>query len=148
MEGYQVVFEHEVLFRDLDVMRHVNNVAFVAFMEDARMQYWKALSKVEGLKGINFIMAEVSCRYLSQAYLGETIQIGIRARNLGDKSFNFEYRMEDKASGRPITEGKSVQVMYDYKQKKTMSLEQKMRDAVASLEQIPLEEISLSEGRR
>jgi acyl-CoA thioester hydrolase len=148
MEGYQVVFEHEVLFRDLDVMRHVNNVAFLAFMEDARMQYWKALSKVEGLKGINFILAEVSCRYLSQAYLGETIQIGIRARNLGNKSFNFEYRMEDKASGRPITEGKSVQVMYDYKQKKTMPLEQEMRDAVASLEKVPLDELSSSEGSR
>ena len=43
MEGYQVVFEHEVLFRDLDAMGHVNNVAFVSFMEDARMKYWKAL---------------------------------------------------------------------------------------------------------
>ena len=60
MEGYQVVFEHEVRFRDLDVMRHVNNVAFVAFMEDARMEYWKALTRVQDLKAINFILAEVS----------------------------------------------------------------------------------------
>ena len=142
MEGYQVVFEHEVLFRDLDAMRHVNNVAFIAFMEDARMQYWKALREVQGLRDINFILAEVSCRYLSPAYLGETIRIGIRARKLSNKSFQFEYRMEDKASGRLITEGRSVQVMYDYKEKKTMTLEQKMRDAVASLEQVPLAELS------
>jgi acyl-CoA thioester hydrolase len=145
MEGYQVLFEHEVLFRDLDAMRHVNNVAFVAFMEDARMEYWKALTRVQDLKGINFILAEVSCRYLSPAYLGETILIGIRAGNLGNKSFHFEYRMEDKASGRLITEGKSVQVMYDYKQKKTMPLEQKMRDAVASLEKLELSDLSAAE---
>ena len=142
MDGYQVVFEHEVLFRDLDAMRHVNNVAFVAFMEDARMQYWKALRKVEGLRDINFILAEITCRYLSPAHLGETIRIGIRARNLSNKSFQFEYKMEDKASGRLITEGKSVQVMYDYKQKKTMPLEQKMRDAVAALEKLPLEQLN------
>jgi acyl-CoA thioester hydrolase len=142
MEGYQVVFEHEVLFRDLDVMRHVNNVAYVALMEDARMHYWKALRRVEGVKDINFILAELTCRYLSPAYLGETIKIGIRARNLSNKSFHFEYRMEDKASGRLITEGKSVQVMYDYKQEKTAPLEQKMRDAVATLEKVPLEELS------
>ena len=74
--------------------------------------------------------------------MGETIIIGIRARHLGNKSFHFEYKMEDRASGRLITEGKSVQVMYDYKQKKTMPLEQKMRDAVASLEQLSLEELS------
>ena len=145
MEGYQVVFEHEVRFRDIDAMRHVNNVAFVAFMEDARMEYWKALTRVQDLKGINFILAEVSCRYLSPAYLGETISIGIRARNLSNKSFQFEYKMEDKASGRPITEGVSVQVMYDYKQKKTMPLEQKMRDAVASLEKLELSDLSAAE---
>ena len=148
MEGYQVIFEHEVLFRDLDAMRHVNNVAFVAFMEDARMQYWKALRKVEGLRDINFILAEITCRYLSPAHLGETIRIGIRARNLSNKSFQFDYRMEDKASGRLITEGGSVQVMYDYKQKKTMPLEQKMRDTVAALEKVPMEELSSSEGSR
>jgi len=142
MEGYQVVFEHEVLFRDVDAMRHVNNVAFVAFMEDARMHYWKALREIEGLRDINFILAEVSCRYLSPAYLGERIKIGIRARNLGNKSFSFEYRMEDSTSGRLIVEGTSVQVMYDYKQKKTMPLEQNMRDAVAFLEKVPLEDLS------
>ena len=142
MEGYQVVFEHEVRFRDLDAMRHVNNVAFVALMEDARMEYWKALTRVQDLKGINFILAEVSCRYLSPAYLGETIRIGIRASKMSTKSFQFEYRMEDKASGRLITEGSSVQVMYDYKQKKTMPLEQRMRDTVAALEQRELSVLS------
>lgn len=146
MEGYQVLFEHEVLFRDLDPMGHVNNVAFVAFMEDARMHYWKALRKVYGLKHINFILAEVTCRYLSPAYLGEILLVGIRARNLGNKSFHFEYRMEDKASGRLITEGKSVQVMFDYKEQKSTALGQNMRDAVASLEQISLEELSSSAG--
>jgi acyl-CoA thioester hydrolase len=144
MDGYHVVFEHEVLFRDLDAMRHVNNVTFIALMEDARMQYWKALRKVHRLKDINFIIAEVTCRYLSPAHLGETIQIGIRARNLSNKSFQFEYRMEDKASGRPISEGRSVQVMFDYQQQKSVPLGQEMRDSVASLEQVPLEELSLS----
>ena len=145
MDGYQVVFEHELLFRDLDAMGHVNNVAFLAFMEDARMQYWKALRKDYGLKQINFILAEVTCRYLSPVYLGETLLIGIRARNLGNKSFHFEYRIEEKASGRLVTEGMSVQVMYDYKQEQSVPIHEKMRDAVASLEQLTLEELSNSQ---
>jgi acyl-CoA thioester hydrolase len=45
MEGYRVVFEHEILFRDLDALGHVNNVAFIAFMEDARVHYWKTLRR-------------------------------------------------------------------------------------------------------
>ena len=145
MEGYQVVFEHEVLFRDLDAMGHVNSVAFVALMEDARMQYWKALRTVHGVKDINFILGEVTCRYLSPAHLGEILLIGIRACNLGNKSFHFEYSMEDKASGRLITEGRSVQVMYDYKEQKSTPLNDRMRDAVASLEQLELSNLSAAE---
>ena len=145
MDGYRVVFEHELLFRDLDAMGHVNNVAFLAFMEDARMQYWKALRREHDLKGINFILAEVTCRYLSPAYLGEIITIGIRARNLGNKSFHFEYRMEEKASGRLVTEGRSVQVMYDYKQKQSIAINAKMSDAVASLEKMTLTELAANQ---
>jgi acyl-CoA thioesterase FadM len=52
--------------------------------------------------------------------------------------------MEDKASGRLITEGRSVQVMYDYKEKKSKPLNNRMRDAVTALEQVPLEELSSS----
>ncbi len=145
MDGYKVVFEHEVLFRDLDALRHVNNVAFLAFMEDARMQYWRALTKEYDLKGINFILAEITCRYLSPAYLGETLVIGIRARNLGTKSFQFEYLIEEKASRRSVAEGKSVQVMYDYKQKQSNSIEERMRDAVASLEQLTSAELAAAQ---
>ena len=145
MEGFQVVFEHEVLFRDLDAMGHVNNVASVAFMEDARMHYWKALRNVHGLRDINFILAELNCRYHSPAYLGETLLIGIRARNLGNKSFHFEYRMEDKASGRLVCEGRSVQVMYDYQRQQSMSLDERMRKAVSELEQLRPEELSAKE---
>ena len=145
MEGYHVVFEHEVLFRDLDAMGHVNNVALVAFMEDARVEYWRALRKDHGLKGINFILAEVTCRYVSPAHFGETLLIGIRARNLGNKSFHFEYRMEELTSARLVTEGKSVQVMYDYKKQKTMPLDDRMRDAVAALEKLELSALSTTE---
>jgi acyl-CoA thioester hydrolase len=114
-------------------------------MEDARVQYWNALRKDRDLKGINFILAEITCRYLSPAHFGEILLIGIRARNLGNKSFQFEYRMEEKESGRLITEGKSVQVMYDYKQKQTMPLDERLRDAAAALEQLTVEELSNSE---
>ena len=142
MEGFEVVFEHAVLFRDLDAMGHVNNVSFVAFMEDARVEYWRALRKDHGLKGINFILAEVTCTYVSPAHFGETLLIGIRARNLGNKSFHFEYRMEELTSARLVNEGKSVQVMYDYEKQQSMPLDERMRKAVSELEQLRLEELS------
>jgi acyl-CoA thioester hydrolase len=144
MNGYQVVFEHEVLFRDLDAMGHVNNVAYIAIMEDARMKYWKVLRKKHGLRKIYFILAELTCRYHTPAYLGETLLTGIRVRALGEKSFHFEYRMQDRASGRLVTEGRSVQVMYDYKQQQSVPINEPLRRAVELVEQLPLAELTPS----
>ncbi len=141
MQGYGVVFEHEILFRDIDAMGHVNNVTFVAFMEDARMKYWKALRQKTGLKKINFILAEVRCIYKSPAYLGETLRIGIRACRLGGKSFHFEYRMEESKSGRLVVEGSSIQVMYDYQQQQSVQIDEATRQGMAAIEGVPLESL-------
>ena len=138
MEGYRVVFEHEILFRDLDALGHVNNVAFMAFMEDARLKYWKALRQGLDARRIDFIIAEVTCRYHSPAHFGETLLLGIRVAGLGNKSFRFEYRMEDKATGRLVVEGKSVQVMYDYESQRSIPLDDATRVAMAALEGVPL----------
>jgi acyl-CoA thioester hydrolase len=138
MEGYRVVFEHEVLFRDLDALGHVNNVAFIAFMEDARVKYWKALRRGLDARRIDFILGDVTCRYHSPAHFGETLMVGIRVAGLGNKSFRFEYRMEDKATGRVVVEGSSVQVMYDYESRRSIPLDDATRTAMAAVEGVPL----------
>jgi acyl-CoA thioester hydrolase len=138
MEGYRVVFEHEILFRDLDALGHVNNVAFIAFMEDARVKYWKALRRELDVRRIDFILADVTCRYHSPAHFGETLVVGIRVAGLGNKSFRFEYRIEDKATGRLLAEGKSVQVMYDYESQQSIPLDDGTRGAMAAMEEVPL----------
>jgi len=148
MEGYRVVFEHEILFRDLDALGHVNNVAFIAFMEDARVQYWKALRRELSTKRIDFILAELTCRYHSPAQFGETLVVGIRAADLGHKSFRFEYRMADKATGRLVVEGRSVQVMYDYEGQQSVPLDDPTRKAMAAVEGLPLSRLPEETGTR
>ena len=138
MEGYRVVFEHEILFRDLDALGHVNNVAFIAFMEDARVKYWKALRQGLDARRIDFILADVTCRYHSPAHFGETLAVGIRVAGLGNKSFRFEYCMEDKATGRLVVEGRSVQVMYDYESRQSIPLDDATRGPMAAVEGVPL----------
>lgn len=142
MEGYRVALEHKVLFRDLDLFGHVNNVSFMAFMEDARVEYWRTLQEEFRVEKINFILGEVHCKYLSPSYFGETLVIGIRARKLGNKSFRFEYRMVDRESGRLVAEGSSVQVAYDYRRKCSVPLDNRTREAIAALEGLPVAELA------
>ncbi len=144
MENYTIVFEHEILFRDLDPMGHVNNVKFVAFMEDARVKYWKALQDEFNLSSMNFILAEITCRFIAPAYFGEILLIGVRARQLGGKSFKFEYRFDNKATGKPVAKGKSAQVLYDYGQNRTIPFDSKTREAIAAIEKLPLDQLEKS----
>jgi acyl-CoA thioesterase FadM len=44
-----------------------------------------------------------------------------------------------------ITEGRSVQVMYDYKEQKSRPLNNRMRDAVTALEKLELSDLSAAE---
>jgi acyl-CoA thioester hydrolase len=146
MEGYSVVFEHEILFRDLDLFGHMNNVTSMALMEDARVAYWKALRKGADPKKINFILARITCSYRSPAYFGETLVIGIRVSRVGNKSFDFEYRIEEKTSGRLVGEGSSVQVMYDYRGRRSLPVDAETCEAFAALERLPVAKLCSESG--
>ena len=133
-----------IRYADIDAQRHLNNVAYFAFMEHARVEYLRETGLWSGrdFESIGMIVAETSCDYRAPGFLGETVTVWTRVSHLGNKSFRFEYRMQDKASARLVCEGRSVQVMYDYQKQQSMRLDERMRKAVSELEQLQLAELS------
>ena len=144
IEEYNCVIEHEVQFRDLDALAHVNNVTIVALFEDARYAYAKRRDGFD-TRGWDFILGEVRCRYHSQARLGDTLRIGIRVHWLGNSSFGFEYCVVNKADSRLVASGESVQVHFDYEAGRATRLPQEQRILLAELEGTKVEQL---EGAR
>jgi acyl-CoA thioester hydrolase len=125
----------------LDALGHVNNAVYLTYFEQARMAYIAALAgdappvdeRTPLPSDFQFILAEVTCRYLSPATLADRPVAQIWVSKVGRKSFVFEYRLHDELSGRSIAEGHSTQVWYDYSQGKSQAVPEA---AVALMEQL------------
>ena len=122
----------EVRFRDLDAMGHVNNAIYFTYFEMGRTAYMKAVGyKPPENAAVNqsfpFILAEISCRFISAASLEETLSVYVRTLRTGRKSFDFEYLITEADSGRHIANGRSVQVYYDYEPGRSVELPKDFR---------------------
>ena len=99
----------QVRFGDLDPLNHVNNVAFYALMETARVEYFR--SHVRALFG-HMVIARSECDYLGEIRGGtRSVDVTISIEKVGTTSFTVlhELRLGEQLVGR----GRTVQVVLD-----------------------------------
>ena len=132
--GYTLSHEISPRFRDTDAMGHINNAVYVTYLEVGRQEYWRALSGDEDYRRVPFILAGVHIDFRSEALMNETLEIGIRCDWIGNKSFAFGYRIQEKRSGRLVVEAASVQVCYDYGAKHSVPVPSDLRRRVEAFE--------------
>jgi acyl-CoA thioester hydrolase len=137
MNGFKTTLEVQTRFRDTDAMGHVNNAVYLSYIELARMEYVKQVFGVTHYGGVDFILARAEVDYRSPTMPGETLVVGVKVSRTGGASFDFVYRVEDKASGRLVAEAKTVQVSYDYKAGKVKRLSQEFLKGVRAHDNVP-----------
>lgn len=133
----------EVRFRDLDAMGHVNNAAYVTYFEIARTGYVGALGHTAHsdapamTERFPFVLAELRCRYLAPASLGDRLRVYLRTPRIGDKSFDFEYLIVREPSGTPVAVGSSTQVYFAYHTQRTAPIPDDFRERLARMDEPP-----------
>jgi len=135
------LFFHPITVRygDLDPQGHVNNAAFMTYMEQSRVSYIRQLGLWDGKSflEIGFILARVELDYKEPILMTDQVEVGVRVSRLGNKSLDMEYLIRDSASGRAFAEGKTVQVAYDYQSRKTIPLPKNWRNGIRKFEDLP-----------
>jgi len=115
--------EIEVRFADTDAMGHVNNAAYLTYIEMARAGYFESVTGQQlplATHGASesMILAEARITYRAPAFYGETLVAEARVGRVGRTSFTQEYRLTapDSRYGRArlVAVADAVQVMYDY----------------------------------
>jgi acyl-CoA thioester hydrolase len=124
----------EVPYRDIDAMGHLNNVAYLAYLEFARQKYWLALQGSHDYRDIGFIVVRAEIDYRSQVEMGEILEIEIRIARTGNTSFDFQYRVT-AAGGRLAAEAKTVQVLYDWGTRRPKTVTEELRRRIAAFEE-------------
>jgi acyl-CoA thioester hydrolase len=128
----------EVRYGDLDAQQHVNNAKYLTYMEQARLEYVRHLGLWDGgsFAELGMIVAEVQISYRAPIHYGLPVRVGVRVGRLGNKSMRMEYRLENPQDGCLFASATSVQVAYDYQEKKSIPVPEKWRTTIAAFEGI------------
>lgn len=121
----------ETRYADYDTKGHVNNAVYLIYFEMARHRAW-----VDGMGGgadFPFILAEASVRYLSQAMIGEPLDIEITTTEVRTKAWVWSYVLRASRDGRVVAEGRTVQVMFDYDRGATVPIPDDVRARLAAV---------------
>ncbi|HEV3155462.1 MAG TPA: acyl-CoA thioesterase [Candidatus Baltobacteraceae bacterium] len=126
-----------VPFADVDMMRHVNNVAYIRWTETMRSEYFAQVMKtpINGDRGM--IQATISFTYERQLLYREEIAIGCKIPRIGNKSFDFEYEIWSETHGRRAAHGITTMVAFDFVRDQTIIVPEDWRTAIAEYESGP-----------
>jgi acyl-CoA thioester hydrolase len=126
-----------VRFRDCDPLGHVNNAVYSTYLEQARFALWHAQAGVElrraargeGREG--FILARTEIDFRSEAHEGDELEVRLTLDGFGRTSAAYSYEVVDAPTGRLVANAKSVQVWYDYQEKKPVVLTADLKDRLS-----------------
>lgn len=136
-EAYRFVHPVEVRFRDLDPMGHAHHSLPLIYWEEARARYWREVAGRPDVADIDYVMGEVTVRYVRRILFPGTLSAGVRVTRLGGRSFGMEYALWD-SEDRLLSTGSSAQVMFDYAAGRAVPLDDATRARIEAFEGRPL----------
>lgn len=117
------LFETELTVRasDLNYGNHVGHDTILSLMQEARVQFYRALGFVNELNfegSIGQVIADVAVQYKSESFLGDQLLIKVGVSDFNKYGFDMGYLITNKATGMEVARGKTGIVCYDYDSRK------------------------------
>jgi acyl-CoA thioester hydrolase len=134
VDGFKFTYTAPVRFSDLDVLGHVNHLAYLDILENARIAYYYQVMGLRSVQEIRFVLAELRVRYLASALLGQTLEVRFRIAWLKRSSSGFVYQVRNQASGQVLAEGDGVQVYFDLAVNRSAPMPETFRERVVAFE--------------
>lgn len=131
MNDYPFICPIQVRWRDLDAFRHVNNAAFVTYLEVARAELWRQWFRGSQAADIPFVIARLEVDYKRPIKLYDTVRIGLRAADMATASFAFEYLVE--AEEQLAASARTLQVCVDPKSGRPVRVPEHVREILETL---------------
>ncbi len=80
----------DIRFGDIDLNRHVNNVALAGFVEEGRVRFHKASGFHSAIAGLGAMAVSIAIEFIGQAYYPGTMTIHAGASRIGSSSYEME----------------------------------------------------------
>ena len=125
-------YEVQVRFSDIDILGHVNNVAYFSYFEMARIHYfYPILGPSWDWMTQGVVLVKNEATYISPIFLHDKPKIILRVTEIGTKSFTLVYDVyvEEKL----CASGLSKLVCYNNKLKHSIEIPGQMKTALNQL---------------
>ena len=112
----RVVFQLDIAvrWRDLDAFNHVNNASYLGYIEEARVSWFKSLSRDWSGETAAPILAAITVNYRKPAGWPETVVIELTVERIGTKSLALGHRITSATDvGELYADGNAVMVWVD-----------------------------------
>ncbi len=134
LEEFRFVQRFRVPLGDIDMLQHVNNVAYVRWLETARCEYFADVigEPIDGSRGI--VQAKLEITYERQIRYRELVAVGCRISRIGTKSFDFAYEVWSETDGRRCARALAPMVAYDHALRRSIEFPQQWHERIAAFE--------------
>lgn len=123
-----------VRWGDMDAMGHVNNIIYFQYLESARVGFFEMLmgwtGRDEGGGRQGPILVAQAFNYRRQVYYPAELEVGVRCREIRDRSFVLEYGIFRKGTDELVGDGTSVVVWLDYGTNKAVPIPSDLRQGL------------------
>jgi acyl-CoA thioester hydrolase len=137
LDSFPLITRFTVPFADIDMMRHVNNVAYIRWLETMRAEYFAQVMQTDIHGDMGMIQASISFTYERQLSYREEVAVGVKISRIGNKSWDFYYEVWSATAGQRAAHGITGMVAYDFVSNRTVTIPQTWRDAIAAYESGP-----------
>ena len=120
------VHTETVGFRDVDALGHVNNAAYLTYLEQARIAFLAPM----GADQTGMILARAEIDFRAQVGFGDEVEIEVEPLRVGTKSFELGYTV--RVRGAVVAEAKTVLVAFDYSAGQAVPVPDGWRSALAA----------------
>ena len=121
-----------VRFSDVDVYRHVNNVKYFEYYQEARIPMMRAVAEgVDGAAGVQFVVAQTDVDYLAPIlFRHEPYAVASRITHVGSRSFVISSEIRD--GERVLSRARVVVVFFDAETQRSVEPAPEYRDALVA----------------
>ncbi len=136
LAGFPVVLDLPVCWGEMDSYRHVNNVVYFRYFENARLEYFRRLDWFEYEKqfGVGPILAATSARFRRPLTYPDTISIGTRVVTVETDRLTLEHHIVSHEQSALVAEGTGLIVTYHYGQGTKVPMPDELRRRIEALE--------------
>lgn len=136
LAGYPVIIEQVVDWGDMDSFQHVNNVVYIRYFENARVEYFQRMDWNAYLAetGIGPILGTVQARFRRAVTYPDTLQVGVRVVSMDVDRYTMDYRIVSTKQDDLVTTGDTVVVTFDYRAGTKTAIPEEMRKRIERIE--------------